>query len=266
MKRGQIFLIASAVIVTVLVILKLNANLSEFIVSKKETSEEFERELFSNIEKEFINVVKFSSNQPNSVPENLFRFSNFTKNKLNEKMIDLNLFIVNCFIPKGSGDVNMNVSVLNFLKKDITVNLTLNTSPIQTKQKTLSVSKKWDTNFSITQGYTYLLIVSYDTHQEEILIETNEKRRYVTFFDFTFSSPYLTYRDKFSKLYSFPVTLPTTSTTTTSTTSSTTSTTSTSSTSTTSTTTTSSTTSTTSTSSTSTTSTTTTAPGGPTPL
>jgi len=202
MKKGQIFLIASAVIVTILVILKLNANLPEIIASKKEASEEFERELFTNIEDEFVNAVKFSSNQPDSVSDNLFRFSNFTREKLKERMIGLDSLIVNCFVPEGSGNVNMNVSILNFLNKGIEVNLTLNSSPIQSKQKTLSDSEKWDTNFSITQGYTYLLTVNYNnTYHEEILIETNGKKLYVTFFDFTFSSPHLTHKDKFQKSY-----------------------------------------------------------------
>jgi len=82
----------------------------------------------------------------------------------------------------------------------------------------------WDTNFTITQGDDYTLTVDYDVNQENITIGTKaNKAIYVGFFDISLTGSETTYKDKFQKNYTLPVSaVVTTSTTSTSTSTSTT--------------------------------------------
>jgi len=66
-------------------------------------------------------------------------------------------------------------------------------------------SSSWDTNFTITQGNDYTLIVDYDDNQENITIGTKvNKSIYVGFFGITLTGSETTYKDKFQKNYTLP--------------------------------------------------------------
>jgi hypothetical protein len=86
-------------------------------------------------------------------------------------------------------------------------------------------ASSWNTNFTITQGNNYILVVDYDNNQENITIGTKvNKSVYVGFFDVTLTGSETTYKDKFQKNYTLPAeaVMPTTTTTISTTTSTTT--------------------------------------------
>ncbi len=222
-KKGQVFLITAAIIIVILVLLKTGVNLPDILQGEKELKSRFEKKFFSNIVDELVKVIDISYYQSNDISNNVFDFGNFTRKKMTERLQGFEFLFVGAMTPASPGSITMNVTYINLLNMPINATLQLNSStPVNYSEMTDSTS--WTTNYTITQGQTYILTIGYNgTYSENITIRTKvNKSVYVGFFDITFVGSETTYKDKFQKNYTLPVSVITTTTVvTTSTTSST---------------------------------------------
>jgi hypothetical protein len=201
-QKGQMFLISSVVIVIVLILLRFSINLPDVVHNKKDIEGKIVRETFENIKTELVKTIEISYHQSNNITSNVFDFSNFTRKKMNERLLDFKLLYIGSITPESGSD--MNVTVINLLKESINASLNLNGS-LQNNDNILD-STNWITTFTIVSGQDYILTVSYnDTYQSNITIETESgKSKYIAFFDIFLTGLGTTYKDKFQKSYTLP--------------------------------------------------------------
>ncbi len=186
--------------------LRLTVNIPDITQRERELEKSFERFFFINVVEELKKTVKISSYQPTNITTNVFDFSNFTRNRMKEKLVDFEMLFLSTWT-QDTGN-QMNVSVINMINQHATMTLTLNSSPelTQTNNSFFNMSR-WDTNFSITQGTDYKLTIKYNnTYGENVTIETESgKDIFTVYFDVTFRGRELTYKDKFQKTYKLRV-------------------------------------------------------------
>lgn len=203
--KGQMFLIAATIIIIVLVLLKTGINLPDILQREKELKSRFEKKIFSNIVDELVEVVDISYYQSSNITNNVFDFGNFTRKKMTEKLQNFDFLFVGSITPASTGSAIMNVTVVNLLNKPINATLQLDSlTPINDSE--MVDSSSWTTNYTITQGQTYTLIIGYNgTYSENVTIDTKvNKAIYVGFFDITITGSETTYKDKFQKNYTLP--------------------------------------------------------------
>ena len=196
------FLLSSVVIVVILILLRFSINLPDVIQNKKEMEGKLDRETFENIKSELIKTIKISYQQSTNITNNVFDFSNFTRKKMDERLLDLRILYVGSITPESGTE--MNVTVFNLLKKPINASLNLNGS-MQNNDNMID-SDDWDTSFTIVQGQNYILTITYnDTYENNITIETKSgKSKYISFFDILLNGLGTTYKDKFQESYTLP--------------------------------------------------------------
>ena len=203
--KGQMFLITAAIIIVILVLLKTGINLPDILQREKELKSRFEKEFFLNIVDELVKVIDISYHQSSNITNNVFDFGNFTRKRMTERLQSFGFLHVGAITPVSSGSDTMNVTYVNLLNKPINATLQLNSfTPVNYSE--MSDSTSWTTNYSITQGQTYDLIVGYNgTYSENVTIQTKTNQSvYIGFFDITLTGSETTYKDKFQKNYTLP--------------------------------------------------------------
>lgn len=204
--KGQVFLILGVVFVIILILLRLSVNLPDITQRQRELEGAFERKFFTNSVDEIRKTVELSVNQPENITTNVFDFSNFTRNRMKERLLDFEMLYLSAWTQDTGGQ--MNVSVINMLNQHVTMTLTLNSSPAltQTNSSLFNISR-WDTNFSITQGTDYKITIRYNsTYGENVTAETESGQDMLTsYFDVTLRGKESSYKNKFQKTYRLPV-------------------------------------------------------------
>ncbi len=199
--KGQIFIILSVIIIVVFLILRGTVNLPDIIQRQKDTESRFERRFFTNTVDEFQKAVEISSKYDN-ISSNVFDFANFTRQRMSERLNDLDLLFVGTLSQRTG--TTLNVSAINLLNKPINLTLTLNSSPSQSlnMDNFLDQTKRENT-FTISQGTDYALTIAYNnTYSENTTFVTkNGFKYYNAFFDITIRSRDTSYKDKFQKSY-----------------------------------------------------------------
>ena len=122
------FLITAVIIIVTLIILVTTSNLTNIIQEKRELEGRFEQEFFSNIVDELVKVIDISYYQSSNITNNVFDFGNFTRKKMIERLLNFEFLYVGSMTPDSSGNVTMNVTVINLLNKPISATLRLNTT------------------------------------------------------------------------------------------------------------------------------------------
>jgi hypothetical protein len=203
--KGQAFLITATILIIMLVLLKVGINLPDILENEKDLKTRFEKEFFSNIADELVNVIDISYHQSNNITNNVFDFGNFTRKEMTERLQTFKFLFVGIITPVSSGNDKMNVTVVNLLNKPINATLQLN-GFVPINYSEMVDSSSWTTTYSITQGQQYTLIVGYNgTYSENVTIETKvNKGVYTGFFDITLVGSETTYKDKFQKSYTLP--------------------------------------------------------------
>ena len=203
--KGQMFLITAAIIIIILVLLKTGINLPDILQREKELKSRFEKEFFLNIVDELVKVIDISYHQSSNITNNVFDFGNFTRKRMTERVQSFNFLFVGIITPASQGSATMNVTYINLLSKPINATLQLDSyKPVNYSEMLDSTS--WTTNYSITQGQTYDLIIGYNgTYSENVTIGTKINQSvYIGFFDITLNGSETTYKDKFQKNYTLP--------------------------------------------------------------
>jgi len=203
--KGQMFLITAAIVIVILVLLKTSINLPNILQREKELKSRFEKEFFLNVGDELVKVIDISYHQSNNITNNVFDFGNFTRKRMTERLQSFDFLYVGAVTPASQGSATMNVTLINLLNKPVNATLQLD-SFIPVNYSEMLGSTSWTTNYSITQGQTYTLIVGYNgTYSENVTIQTKVNRSvYVGFFDITLTGSETTYKDKFQKNYTLP--------------------------------------------------------------
>ncbi len=181
--KGQIYLITVVVIAMALVGLKLASSPQTSIEQKKLLETSLQTKIFENLWQEYENNLIFSYFE--DITLNTYDFSNFTRNKTEEKALKFNFLFIGSLANSSSSQ--MNISVLNFLHEKINFNLELNSSPIQSVSASSEDQGFYSTNFSFSPGLTYNLKfqIPSKNYEKNITIITNTTRNvYVAFFDF----------------------------------------------------------------------------------
>jgi hypothetical protein len=197
--KGQMFLLAAIIIVTALFIIRISIKTPNIIEETKALELTFEKNIFDNLQTEFKDVARYSSNYKLNITGNVFDFGNFTRDKMVEHGLTSEFLFVGSLA--NTSNSIMNVSLVNLLRQTINASLNLNGT---VKTNTDIDGQKWDTYFSFTPGSTYVLTISYNnTYSENVTIKTKvDKDVFVGFFDLTLESSDATYKNKFSETYS----------------------------------------------------------------
>ena len=197
--KGQMFLLASVIIVVLLIALKISSNIPDISEKQRKLQGDFETEFFINSVNELTEVITISLYHSN-ISTNVYDYSNFTRTKLTERLLTFNMLFVG--VNTNHTTSQMNITLLNFLNKQIDAVLTMNGS--SDSQNSIPDQGIWETNFSYTPGNLYVLYVSYDggSYNESIILDTpSGQDRYYGFFDVELQGTESTYKDKFQKSY-----------------------------------------------------------------
>ncbi len=199
--RGQIFLILSVIIIVVFLLLRGSVNLPDIIQRQKDTESRFEKRFFSNTVDEFQKVVEISSKYDN-ISTNVFDFANFTRQRMSERLNDLDFLFV-AALSQRTG-TTLNISAINLMNKPMNLTLTLNSTPSQSLNMDNFLDRTMRENtFTIAQGNDYTVTISYNSTYNENMtfITRNGFKYYNAFFDITLRSRDTSYKDKFQRTY-----------------------------------------------------------------
>ena len=188
--KGQIFIILTIIVVTILLLIKTSLNFESLIRSKVELENSLEREIFSSLKKELNKVLISGYNDISTLINNENSFLSFSRSVLKSRLIDLKCLAIYAFYKKinVSEPTTLNLTFFNMLGKLQQLNFTFNS---QTKSfSNLEIYAKNSTSFqiSITSNQNLPLEVSYKfeneifTYSFLIPFEVN-KSKFIAFFD-----------------------------------------------------------------------------------
>jgi len=180
--KGQMFLIAAAIIITSLVILLSNINFVSPDIQKRYIENSLENKIFENLKEEIAKVPIYSFY--NEINENVLNFLQFLEKYLSSKGFDFNAFYLSI---NYSGSYIANVTIINFFDNEINVTLVLNSSPEQIESFIAQKNTIYNVSFSVNANDNYNLNVKYEENEENITFNTyNPSYKY--FFDLIFTS------------------------------------------------------------------------------
>jgi len=188
--KGQIFIILTIIVVTILVLIKTSLNFEGLIRNKVELENSLEREIFSSLKKELNKVLISSYNETSALINNENDFLSFSRSVLKSRLLDLKCLAIYAFYEKinASEPTTLNLIFFNMLGKVQQLNFTFN---FQTKNfSNLELYEKNSTSFQIliTSDQELPLEISYEfqneifTYSFSIPFEVN-RSKFITFFD-----------------------------------------------------------------------------------
>jgi len=204
--KGQMFLIAAAVIVSAIVVLGVNMASPSASKEAETMKATFESEIFDNLMTEFNATMDVSANAPENITSNVVDFANFARAKIAGRSMTLKLLFVGTVANKTLETLNvttLNVTTLNMLGDPI--NASLETNSQVSTNASIANNGRWDTSFTVTAGNTYLLNITYNTEggsgtKETIEIKTKKnKDSYTGFFYVIMSGASANHASKYQK-------------------------------------------------------------------
>jgi len=206
LRKGQAFLIASIIACILLALLRINLNLSELERSIQTLQADFEREEMENVERELLRSIEYS--RVEDLTKNLEIFSNFSRKALGRRKLTFNALLLQCLLPKVSGESQLNVTIFNMLGVEIeSLNLTFSYDNSTRSFSSIRDGESVRTNFifSTNSDVNYTLILSYKTFREEkreeILIPVEIGRsKFIGFFELELKN-WLEQRVKLNPVY-----------------------------------------------------------------
>ena len=188
--KGEIFIILTIIVVTILLLIKTSLNFEGLIRSKVELENSLEREIFSTLKKELNMVLISGYNDTSRLINHENTFLSFSRSVLKSRLIDLRCLAIYVFYKKinVSEPTILNLTFFNLVGKLKQLNFTFNS---QTKSfSNLEIYAKNSTFFqiSITSNQNLPLEISYEfeneifTYSFSIPFEVN-KSKFIAFFD-----------------------------------------------------------------------------------
>jgi hypothetical protein len=206
MVKGQMFLIIGIITITVIVMIRTSVNIASIVENKQYIESGLERKQFDNIRDEILKSVSMSYYKGN-MSDNVVSFIRFVRDSLRAELVEFKGFVVESVFPNVTADANttMNITLLNILGLDATVNMTFNST---SKRFTIVDDGAVQTSFvfNTSSDYNYTLSVFYSTAYENrtenttIPVEVG-KSKFIGFFDLKMISTRLEQSDRFTKTY-----------------------------------------------------------------
>ena len=207
--KGQIFLIASVIVIITLVLIKNSIDITSVLENKRSLESSLERLEFENAKRELIRTVDYSANFSTNISTGVEIFLKFSQNVFSQRTNDFQAIAVSTYYPRvvSGSMVTINFTVLNLLERNLDfLNLTFSSTNVSTTFRDVAQAAIVTTNSTFTTSNTvnYTLTVFYNTTQgnitENILIPVEiGKSKFVGFFDLILKSSRLTQRDKFTE-------------------------------------------------------------------
>jgi len=170
--KGQMFLIASVIIVSILVVIKLNistANASRQLATLKTRMENY---LFDNFKEEFNNTMSYSSGYPGNITKNVFVFGNFTEDAMEDHSITFKMFYMGTIANHTTSKLVF--TVINMMDDSIDVTVDMNGQ--QKSKNGLVDYGNWTDELNIDPGTNYMMTLNYGGKSEQIEIKTKKKK------------------------------------------------------------------------------------------
>ena len=176
--KGQMFLIASIIIISGLFFVRMGIRSPEISRQKTLLEMNYEKEFFENIQNELENSILFSANEKNEITKHVFGvYSNHSATTLI-------------------------VTTINSLGKKVNVTLNFNGNE---NSKELNDYEKWENTYQFTPGNTYWLNITYDNSTRNLSLETSAtKDNYFYYFDLSLISTNALHRQKIENKLNLP--------------------------------------------------------------
>ena len=206
MRKGQMFIIMGIVVVTVLVLLKTQLNLTDILRGKGELEADLSQLKLGNIVNEEKNNLQVNYLQNMSMMNNVMNFTNFSRTIFSSNAETFNGFIVGSFIANttASANTNINVTVLNFLGTNASINITssYDNSVANFTNLADAASNSQNFTFNTASDTSYFLVVSYATSAESrtaniTLPVTIGRSKFIGYYDLRLTTSTGTYTSKF---------------------------------------------------------------------
>lgn len=204
--KGQVFIILSIIIITVMIMLKTGLNISQIMENKRYLEAGFEQMQFQNIRSEALKTVQISYNSKNNITNNIDSFIRFAHQVMSSKTMDLTGVVVTTAYSHSTTPYVINVTVLNMLGTEMFyLNVTFNTSTADFK----TVSEGMAVQTSFTGNYetmNHVMTVFFNTsavnRTEYVTIPFDTtKSKLTVFFDLSLKSDRSEQRDVFNETY-----------------------------------------------------------------
>jgi hypothetical protein len=205
MRKGQMFIIMAIIVVTVLVLLKTQMNLSDILMNKVTLESDMSQLKLGNIVNEEKNNLQVNYLRNMSMMDYVVNFTNFARSVSSASAEALNGLVIGSYIANtsASASTNINVTVYNFLSLPAGVNITF-TYDNSVANFSLSDSSSMSQNFSFSTASSteYFLHVIYATSAEArtaniTLPVTIGGSKFIGFYDLRLTTNTGTYTSKF---------------------------------------------------------------------
>jgi hypothetical protein len=196
--KAQGFIISSMIILLALTILQFS--FFNFRQKNLQLTYDYriEQDYFDALRNEML--LSASLTDENSL-ENFMMFLNFSKTEAISKNYDVKIFAVH--VSNNDNNPNaINVTLINFLDKNISVFLALNSTPEQTDSAFIQKDKYYSKIFSVDRQKDYSLLISY-TDSFNMTLDLRNTDSIFVFLDLNATSEKFKYIDKSQKSYYF---------------------------------------------------------------
>lgn len=127
--KGQVFIILSIMIITIMIMLKTGLNISQIMENKRYLEAGLEQMQFQNIRNEALKTVQISYYNKSGMADNLNSFMVYARQVTDTKAMDLNGIVVTAVYNHSTSPYGINITFLNLLGTTINhLNITFNTS------------------------------------------------------------------------------------------------------------------------------------------
>jgi len=182
--KGQVFIILSIIIITVMIMLKTGLNISQIMENKRYLEAGLEQMQFQNIRNEALKTIQISYYNKSGMTDNLNSFMNYARQVANTKAMDLNGVVVTAVYNSSTTPYAINVTFLNLLGTTINhLNITFDTSSnISTSISDGGIVKVNFTGDYSSMGYTMKLFfnTSYANKTDYMTIPFNTSKSKIT--------------------------------------------------------------------------------------
>jgi len=204
--KGQVFIVLSIIIITVMVMLKTGINISQIMENKRYLEAGFEQMQFQNIRNEALKAVQISYENKSDMTNNLNNFMRYARLVMSSKATDLAGVAVTAAYNHSTAPYVVNVTVLNILGTDMFyLNVTFNTSTVEFRSVSdgMAVQAGFSGNY---ETMSHIMTVFYNTSlantTEYVTIPFDTtKSKLTVFLDLSLKSDRSEQRDVFNETY-----------------------------------------------------------------
>ncbi|MBU5689865.1 MAG: hypothetical protein QXM68_03115 [Candidatus Aenigmatarchaeota archaeon] len=192
MKKGQFFIISAVVVVLILTLIQIS--IREYNQGRQGYDKSYILYYFNEVKREI--PTSYFIDGSGSI-ENFIDFNSFVRKSVNEKNFYYESFSIILFNIDESPD-KLNLTAVNFLKGDIYVNFTLNSTPVQQYGMFVKSNDYNSTVFNVDRNLDYYLELQGDSNYT-INLDLSNKNLHIIFSEIRIIGNNIEYIDKVEK-------------------------------------------------------------------